>query len=282
VGRRHEDVEPAVAKAGFHAVLPALVLDAQQLAEDLCVRRHAPALQLGVHGVPHLGGGVAVGVDPPAARDGGQLSLLRLHLGGEGVGSLPRGEILLFQRLFQPGKGGLELGQGLGGQRGGPERFFHGEAAPVEALQEGLHLSGGGFALGGGAAGLVQRGLLAGKLFAQGVQRPALAAGGGTVGREIGPAGFGFGVLGGGIAGRQLFMLALSGGKMLLPAARPGGSFFGPGQQGGAPVDEGLRLLLGGLAAIGHDLLQRGGAGLGLGQHGVEVLQLHAVALQGL
>ena len=102
------------------------------------------------------------------------------------------------------------------------------------------------------------------------------------MGREIGPAGFGFGVLGGGIAGRQLLMLALSGGKMLLPAARPGGSFFGPGQQGGAPVDEGLRLFLGGLAAIGHDLLQRGGAGLGLGQHGVEVLQLHAVALQGL
>ena len=27
VGRRHEDVEPAVAEAGFHAVLPALVLD---------------------------------------------------------------------------------------------------------------------------------------------------------------------------------------------------------------------------------------------------------------
>ena len=38
-------------------------------------------------------------------------------------------------------------------------------------------------------AGLVQCGLFAGQLFAQGVQRPALAAGGGTVGRKISPAG---------------------------------------------------------------------------------------------
>ena len=113
VGRRHEDVEPAVAEAGFHAVLPALVLDAQQFAEDLGVRRHAAALELSVHGVPHSGGGVAVGVDPPASRDGGQLRLLFLYFGGEGVGALPCGEILLFQRLFQPGEGALELRQSL-------------------------------------------------------------------------------------------------------------------------------------------------------------------------
>ena len=113
MGRRHEDVEPAVAEAGFHAVLPALVLDAQQFAEDFGVRRHAAALELGVHGVPHSGGGVAVGVDPPASRDGGQLRLLFLYFGGESVGTLPCGEILLFQRLFQPGEGALELRQSL-------------------------------------------------------------------------------------------------------------------------------------------------------------------------
>ena len=110
----------------------------------------------------------------------------------------------------------------------------------------------------------------AGQLFAQGVQRPALAAGGGTVGRKISPAGLGLGVFCGGVAGCQLFVLALSGGKMLLPGARPGGGFLSTGQQGSASVDEGFRFLLGSFAAIVHDLFQRGGAGLGFSQHGVE------------
>ena len=280
MGRRHEDVEPAVAEAGFHAVLPALVLDAQQFTEDLGVRRHAAALELSVHGVPHSGGGVAVGVDPPASRDGGQLRLLFLYFGGEGVGALPCGEILLFQRLFQPGEGALELGQSLRRQRGGPERSFDGKAAALQALQEALHVACGGFASGSVPAGLVQCGLFAGQLFAQGVQRPALAAGGGTVGRKISPAGLGLGVFCGGVAGCQLFVLALSGGKMLLPGVRPGGGFLSTGQQGSASVDEGFRFLLGSFAAIVHDLFQRGGAGLGLGQHGVEIFQLHPVALQ--
>ena len=65
---------------------------------------------------------------------------------------------------------------------------------------------------------------------------------------------WGFGVLGGGIAGRQLLMLALSGGKMLLPGVRPGGGFLSTGQQGSASVDEGFRFLLGSFAAIVHDL----------------------------
>ena len=79
------------------------------------------------------------------------------------------------------------------------------------------------------------------------------------MGREIGPAGLGFGVLGGGIAGRQLLMLALSGGKMLLPGVRPGGGFLSTGQQGSASVDEGFRFLLGSFAAIVYDLfLPRG------------------------
>ena len=75
-------------------------------------------------------------------------------------------------------------------------------------------------------------------------------------------------------------MLALSGGKMLLPGVRPGGGFLSTGQKGSASVDEGFRFLLGSFAAIVHDLFQRGGAGLGFGQHGVEVFQLHPVALQ--
>ena len=54
-----------------------------------------------------------MGVDPPASRDGGQLRLLFLYLSSEGVGALPCSEILLFQRLFQPGEGALELRQSL-------------------------------------------------------------------------------------------------------------------------------------------------------------------------
>ena len=100
------------------------------------------------------------------------------------------------------------------------------------------------------------------------------------MGRKISPAGLGLGVFCGGVAGCQLFVLALSGGKMLLPGVRPGGGFLSTGQKGSASVDEGFRFLLGSFAAIVHDLFQRGGAGLGFGQHGVEIFQLHPVALQ--
>ena len=61
VGRRHKDIKPAVAQAGFHAVLPALISHGQQLTEDLRIRCHAAAFQLGVHGIPHFGGGIAWG-----------------------------------------------------------------------------------------------------------------------------------------------------------------------------------------------------------------------------
>ena len=52
-------------------------------------------------------------------------------------------------------------------------------------------------------------------------------------------------------------------------------------QQGRAPVDKGIRLFGSGLPAIRHDLFRCGGTGLGLCQNGVEVFQLHPVALQG-
>ena len=43
-----------------------------------------------------------------------------------------------------------------------------------------------------------------------------------------------------------------------------------------------IGLFFGGFPAIVHDGLQRGGTGLGFGQHRVEVFQLHTVALQGI
>mgnify|MGYP001244340998 CR=1 FL=1 len=74
MGRRHKDIEPTVAQAGFHTVLPALIGHGQQLAEDLRIRCHAAAFQLGVHGIPHFGGGIAVGVQVHgAAHDVGRL-----------------------------------------------------------------------------------------------------------------------------------------------------------------------------------------------------------------
>ena len=73
VGGRHKDIKAAVAKAGLHAVLPAFVLHVQQLTEDAGVRLHATAFQLGIHGIPHPGGGVPVGVHPLAAGYGIQL-----------------------------------------------------------------------------------------------------------------------------------------------------------------------------------------------------------------
>ena len=74
----------------------------------------------------------------------------------------------------------------------------------------------------------------------------------------------------------------MSGIQTLLPDGIFSGIRFGAGQQGRAPVDQRVRLLGSGFAAIFHDLFQRGGAGLRFGQNGVEVFQLHPVALQGV
>ena len=102
------------------------------------------------------------------------------------------------------------------------------------------------------------------------------------MGRQIGPAGFGFGVLGGLVFCVQVGQLAAACIQMALPGGILTGIRFGAGQQGRAPVDQGVRLSGCGFPAVFHDLFQRGGAGLRLGQHGVEVFQLHTVALQGI
>ena len=280
VVRRHKDIEPAVAEASFHTVLPALVRDAEQLAEDLRIRGHAAALELGVHGVPHLGGSVAVGVDPFAAGDCVQLGPLFLLPTGKVGGGLPCGEILLFQRLFQLVEGGGQVRQTVFGQADRPERFFHGEAAAAQhgqqvrdgvgSLLQTAHLPAGG----------VQCALFAGQLLGHGVQRAAFAAGGGRpVGSQIGAAGLGFGILGRLIGGIQLGHLAASGVEMPLPDFVLPGVRFGAGQQGRTPVHEGIRLLGRGFPAVSHDLFQCGGAGLRLGKDGVEIFQLHPVAL---
>ena len=60
----------------------------------------------------------------------------------------------------------------------------------------------------------------------------------------------------------------------VLPGVR-----FGAGQQGCTPVHESIRLLGRGFPAVFHDLFQCGGAGLRLGKDGVEIFQLHPVAL---
>ena len=68
--------------------------------------------------------------------------------------------------------------------------------------------------------------------------------------------------------------------QMALPGGILTGIRFGAGQQGRAPVDKGIRFFGSSFPAIRHDLFQCGGTGLGLGQNGVEVFQLHPVALQ--
>ena len=89
------------------------------------------------------------------------------------------------------------------------------------------------------------------------------------MGGKIGPAGFRFGIFGVRIAGVQLFQLAASRIQMLLPDRLFAAVGSGAGQQRRAPVHKGLGLLFGSFAAKVHDLFQRVGAGLGLGQHGV-------------
>ena len=76
--------------------------------------------------------------------------------------------------------------------------------------------------------------------------------------------------------------LAVSGIQMPLPHSPFSLIGGGTGQQGRAPVHKGGGLFFGGFPAIVHDGLQRGGTGLGFGQHRVEVFQLHTVALQGI
>ena len=109
MGGRHKDIKAAVAQTGFHAVLPAFVLHVQQLTEDAGVRLHATAFQLGVHGVPHPGGGIAVGVHPLAAGHGIQLGALFGLLPLQGGSVLAGGKISFFQRLFLCGQ---PVGQG--------------------------------------------------------------------------------------------------------------------------------------------------------------------------
>ena len=279
VSGRHKDVKAAVPKAGLHAVLPALVLHVQQLAEDLCVRLHAPALQFGVDRVPHPGGGIVVGVDPLAAGHGVQLRTLAGLFPVQGGGVLAGGKIGFFQRFFLRGEPRRQLRKLLGGERFGPDAGR--KAAAAQHCQQALGAGKGALCLFGFACSGVQRRFAAGKLLGQGVQCPALAAGaGGTVGRKIGPAGFRFGIFGVRIAGVQLFQLAASCIQMLLPDRLFATVGSGAGQQRRAPVHKGLGLLFGSFAAKVHDLFQRVGAGLGLGQHGVQIFQLQPVTLQ--
>ena len=283
MGRRHQDIKAAVAEAGLHAVLPALVLHGQQLTENFGVRRHAPALQLSVDGVPHTGGSVAVGVDPLAARDRVQFRPFGALLPEQVCNRLPGPEILLFQRFFHAGKGVGQAGERLRAKGFRPEIFSNCKPAAAKALQQGCDFVCRGFGPGSTAGGSVQRALFPGQLLGHGVEGGTLSAGRGrTVGGQIGPAGFGLGVLGRLILGVQGFQLAVSGLQMALPGGIFPGIGSGTGQQGRAPVHKGGGLFFGGFPAIVHDGLQRGGTGLGFGQHRVEVFQLHTVALQGI
>ena len=280
VGGRHKDIEPAVAQTGFHAVLPAFVLHVQQLAEDAGVRLHATAFQLGIHGVPHPGGGIAVGIHPLTAGHGIQLGAFLGLLPLQGGGVLPGGKIGFFQRLFLCGQPVGQGRQGVGGQ------VCHllpgGKAAAAQHSQQIAGLFGGFFGGVGAAGGGIQCGLPMRQLLVEGVQCAALAAGtGGAVGGQVGAAGLRFGGLGFGVASAQRFLLAASGVYPLLPDGLFPGIGSSPCQQGGTPVHKGFGLFFGGFAAIAHDLVQRIGAGLGFRQNGVQVFQLQAVTLQG-
>ena len=273
VGGRHKDIEPAVAQTGFHAVLPALILHVQQLTEDAGVRLHATAFQLGIHGVPHPGSGVPVGVHPLAAGYGIQLGAFLGLLPLQGSGVLPGGKIGFFQRLFLCGQPVGQGGQGVRGQV--CHLLSGGKAAAAQHSQQIAGLFGGFFSGVGAAGGSIQCGLPVRQLLAEGVQCAALAAGtGGAVGGQVGAAGFRFGGLGFGVAGAQRLLLAASGVYPLLPDGLFPGIGSSPRQQGGAPVHKSFGLFFGGFAAIAHDLVQRIGAGLGFRKHGVQVFQL--------
>ena len=273
VGGRHKDIEPAVAQTGFYAVLPALILHVQQLAEDAGVRLHAPAFQFGVHGVPHPGGGVAVRVHPLAAGYGIQLGALFGLLPLQGGGVLPGGKIGFLQRLLLCGQPVGQGGQGVGGQVG--HLLPGSKAAAAQHRQQVAGLFGGFFGGVGLAGGGIQCGLPVRQLLVEGVQCAAFAAGtGGTVGGQVSAAGFRFGGLSFGVAGAQGFLLAASGIYPLLPDGLFPGIGSSPRQQGGTPVHKGFGLFFGGFAAIAHDLVQRIGAGLGFRQNGVQVFQL--------
>ena len=279
MGGRHKDVEPAVTQAGFHAVLPALVRHGQQLTEDLGVRLHAAALQLRIHGIPHTGGGIAVGVHPLAAGHGVQLGALVRLLFAQGGGVLPGRKVGFFQRFFLRGKPVGELRQGVGGE------VFQlpagSKPAAAQGCEQGFGLGCGILGLRGFAGGGILRRLAAGQFFLHGIQCPALAAGTGcAVGGKVSAAGFRLRVLGLGITGVQGLQLAVPGVQMALPHVLFPAVGSSTGQQGRAPVHKGFGLLSGGFAAIVHDLFQCIGAGLGFGQHSVQVFQLQPVALQ--
>ena len=183
MGRRHKDIKPAVTQAGFHTVLPALISHSQQFTEDLCIRRHAAAFQLSVHGIPHFGGGIAVGVDPLAAGHGVQLGPQALLLFCQIRRSLPGSKILLFQRLFDAGQ---RLGQGgklFRCQALGPELLLHRKAAAVQLGQQAGDGIRSRFQTIPCPGCCIQRALFPGQLLGQGIQRPARAA---VTGRSVG------------------------------------------------------------------------------------------------
>ena len=279
VGGRHKDIKAAVAKAGFHAVLPAFVLHVQQFTENFRIRLHAPALEFRIHGIPHPGGGIAVGVDPLAAGHRIQLGALAGLLLLQSSSVLAGSKIGFLQQFFLRGEPCGELRQSVRRQLFGLDAGS--KAAAAQHSQQALCAGKGTFCLFGFACGGIQRRFAAGKLLGQGIQCPALAAGaGGTVGGKIGPAGFRFGIFGLGIAGVQLFQLAAARIQMLLPDGLFAAVGSGAGQQRRAPVHKGLGLLFGSFAAKIHDLFQRVGAGLCFGQHGVQIFQFQPVALQ--
>ena len=113
VGGRHKDIKAAVAKAGLHAVLPAFVLHVQQFTENFRIRLHAPALEFRIHGIPHPGGGIAVGVDPLAAGHRVQLGALAGLLLLQSSSVLAGSKIGFLQRFFLRGEPCGELRQSV-------------------------------------------------------------------------------------------------------------------------------------------------------------------------
>ena len=85
----------------------------QQLTEDLCIRCHTAAFQLGVHGIPHFGGGIAVGVDPLAAGHRVQLGALAGLLLLQSSSVLAGSKIGFLQRFFLRGEPCGELRQSV-------------------------------------------------------------------------------------------------------------------------------------------------------------------------
>ena len=124
----------------------------------------------------------------------------------------------------------------------GPELLLHRKAAAVQLGQQAGDGIRSCFQTVPCPGRCIQCTLFPGQLLGQGIQRPARAAvTGRTVGRQIGPAGFGFGVLGGLVFCVQVGQLAAACIQMALPGGILTGIRFGAGQQGRAPVDKGIQ-----------------------------------------